>query len=300
MSLLKSLNVEKEPAFPQVPGEAGLRRQQEPWLGWVVTTVAGIVGLLAVPTIVLYLAFSGGEILFGDRAFTLFSAEWRPGEEIFGLVPLVVGTMTTSILALVLAVPLGLGVVIHLVYFSSGRLQNFGEATLGILGGTPSVVFGLFGTVWLVPYMGPSLGAAMLVLAMMVLPTFALLALAALRQLPEDMWTAGAALGLRREQIIWHIALKETWPQLTAAATLALARCLGEALAVEMVAGNVAGIPTSLLQPIRTLTTTLVQEFEYARGSHSEALHLVALTVVLIAAAASGLALRLYDMRGRK
>ena len=88
----------------------------------------------------------------------------------------------------------------------------------------------------------------MLVLTAMVLPTFALLALAALRQLPKDLMTAGAALGLSLEQAVWHIALKTAWPILAAAATLALARCLGEALAVEMVCGNVPGIPTSLLQ----------------------------------------------------
>ncbi len=300
MSLSKSLNLQKESTFPQATKGSGIRRQQEPVIGWVVTSVAGLIGLLAVPTIVLYLALSGAGVLFSEQAWTLFSIEWRPGEGIFGLVPLVVGTLTTSFLGLALAVPLGLGIVINLLYFSGERLQRFGEATLGILGGTPSVVFGLFGTVWLVPHLGPSLAAAMLVLAIMVLPTFALLALAALRQLPSDMWTAGAALGLSREQIVWHIALKETWPQLTAAATLALARCLGEALAVEMVVGNVPGIPTSLLQPVRTLTTTLVQEFEYARGAHAEALHLVALAVVIIAAAASTFALRLNEKRARR
>ncbi len=295
----KSLDLQKDSSFSRLAEDSGVRRQQEPFLGWFVTSLVGAVGLLAVPAIMLYLFLSGADVLFGAQAQTLLSIEWRPTAGIFGLVPLVVGTLTTSFLALLLAVPLGLGMVIHLLYFSGERLQRVGEATLGILGGTPSVVFGLFGTVWLVPRLGPSLLSAVLVLTVMILPTFALLALAALRQLPRDMWTAAGALGLSREQIVWHVALKATWRLITAAASLALARGLGEALAVEMVAGNVPGIPTSLLQPVRTLTTTLVQEFEYARGAHSEALHLVALAVVLIAAAASTLALRLSETRAR-
>ena len=99
---------------------------------------------------------------------------------------------------------------------------------------------------------------------------------------------------MSREQVVWHLAVKTVWPLLAAAVTLALARGLGEALAVEMVCGNVPGIPSSLLQPVRTLTTTLVQEFEYARGTHNQALHLVALTVVLLSAAASTFAFRLH------
>ena len=299
MTMSKSLDLRKDSNLSQSAEDSGIRRQQEPFFGWFVVSIVGGLGLLAVPVIMLYLLWSGADVLFGAQAHTLLSIEWRPTDGIFGLAPLVAGTLTTSFLALLLAVPLGLGAVIHLLYFSGERLQRMGEATLGILGGTPSVVFGLFGTVWLVPRLGPSLGAAALVLTMMILPTFALLTLAALRQLPRDMWTAAGALGLSREQIIWHVALKATWRPITAAASLALARGLGEALAVEMVAGNVPGIPLSLLQPVRTLTTTLVQEFEYARGAHSEALHLVALAVVLIAAAASTFALRLNESRAR-
>lgn len=267
---------------------------REPVWGWVITAVAGISGVLAVPMIVLYLFLSGAGLFMGNQVWTFFSLEWRPGEEMFGILPLVAGTLTTSFLALLLAVPLGLGTVLHLHFFSGPRVQRMGEAALGILGGTPSVVFGLFGTVWLVPRLGPSLASGMLVLTAMVLPTFALLALAALRQIPKDLLTAGAGLGVSREQVVWHLAIKTVWPLLAAAATLALARGLGEALAVEMVCGNVPGIPSSLLQPVRTLTTTLVQEFEYARGAHNQALHLVALTVVLLASAASTFAFRLH------
>ena len=137
--------------------DPGVNRRRDPIFGWAAVAVAGIAGLLAVPAIVLYLLWSGIDIFFGERAWTLLVNEWRPGEGVFGIIPLVVGTLTTSFFALLLAVPLGLGTVIYLLYFSGARLQRFGESALGILGGTPSVVFGLFGTVWLIPRLGPSL-----------------------------------------------------------------------------------------------------------------------------------------------
>jgi len=175
------------------------------------------------------------------------------------------------------------------------------EAVLGILAGTPSVVFGLFGTYWVLPLLGSLVGggstgsllAAGIVLAMMIVPSFAVFALAALRQVPDGLLRDGAALGLSRAAVIRGLALRAARPGLIAAATLALARALGEALAVEMVAGNVPNLPYSLLQPVRTLTATLVQEFEYARGVHADALHLVALTVVALAALLTSIACRL-------
>ena len=150
---------------------------------------------------------------------------------------------------------------------------------------------------WFVPYFGASLLSASLVLAAMLTPTLALLSLAALRQLPEGLLLDGARLGLTREQVILRLALRSARPALMGAAVLALARGLGEALAVEMVCGNVPTLPSSLTDPVRTLTTTLVQEFEYAEATHNQALHLVALTVVLLAALSSAAALRLTSRR---
>ncbi len=274
-------------------------RRQEPVWAWAATSAVGWAGVLIAPAIGLYLLVSGIEILLGNRAATLFSLDWYPQDGSFGMLPLVAGTLSTSVLAVGLAAPLGLGAVIHVVFFAGDRTRRVAEAMLGILGGTPSVVFGLFGTVWLVPRLGANLASAGLVLAAMLLPTFGLLTLAALRQLPREMLAAGSTLGLARKQVVWHLALRAARPQIAAAATLALSRGLGEALAVEMVCGNVPGIPVSLSQPVRTLTTTLVQEFEYARGEHGQALHLVALAVVMLAAAASTLAIRFHSARSR-
>lgn len=274
-----------------------LARRQESPLGWGVVLLLGGACALIAPALLLFLLGKGLGFLAVSERTTLLSWSWFPAEGVFGILPLVVGSLTVSLLGLALAWPLGVGTAITLRFYLRGRLLHLGEAGLGVLGGIPSVVFGLFGTFWFVPTLGASLLSAALVLAAMLTPTLALLALAALRQVPEELLLDGGRLGLTREQVITRLALRVARPALLGAAVLALARALGEALAVEMVCGNVPGLPSGLTSPVRTLTTTLVQEFEYAQRTHGQALHLVALTVVLLAALFSAAALRLGERR---
>lgn len=279
-----------------VPPGSGTRRQESPF-GWLAAGIGGVLCALAAPALLAFLLLRGLGFLRGAGSATLLAREWYPVEGVFGLLPLVVGSLTVALGGLLIALPFGLGVAITLRFYARGVLLRCGETALGVLGGIPSIVFGLFGTFWLVPRLGVSLVTAALVLAAMLVPTFALLALAALRQLPRGLLLDGGRLGLTREQVIARLALRAARPALLGAAVLALARALGEALAVEMVCGNVPGLPTGLTDPVRTLTTTLVQEFEYAHGPHAQALHLVALLVVLLAALASAAALRLGARR---
>lgn len=279
-----------------VPPGSGTRRQESPF-GWLAAGIGGVLCALAAPALLAFLLLRGLGFLLGPGAATLLAREWYPVEGVFGLLPLVVGSLTVALGGLLIALPFGLGVAITLRFYAHGALLRCGETALGVLGGIPSIVFGLFGTFWLVPRLGVSLVTAALVLAAMLVPTFALLALAALRQLPRGLLLDGGRLGLTREQVIARLALRAARPALLGAAVLALARALGEALAVEMVCGNVPGLPTGLTDPVRTLTTTLVQEFEYAHGPHAQALHLVALLVVLLAALASAAALRMSARR---
>jgi phosphate transport system permease protein len=284
------------PGLPlRSPRAAALRT--EPALGWLAAGALGLACALIAPALLLFLMGKGLGFLLGPGRATLFAPEWFPVEGVFGLAPLVAGSVLVSLGGLALGLPLGLGTAIALRFYLRGRPQHLGEAVLGVLGGIPSVVFGLFGTFWFVPRLGASLLSAALVLAAMLVPTLALLSLAALRQLPAGLMLDGARLGLTREQCIARLALRAARPALLGAAVLALSRALGEALAVEMVCGNVPGLPAGLTDPVRTLTTTLVQEFEYAERTHGQALHLVALTVVLLAALTSAAALRLGGRR---
>jgi phosphate transport system permease protein len=273
------------------------QRRGESRFGWGVAGVLGVAAALIAPAVLAYLLLGGVAFLTSAKWTGLLSTRWLPGEGAFGLVPLIVGSLSVAMLGLVLAIPLGLGTAIVLRFYARGRVQRTGEAVLGVAGGVPSVVFGLFGTLWFVPHLGASLLSAALVLAAMLAPTLATLDLAALRQLPSGLLLDGGRLGLTREQVILRLALRAARPALLGASVLALSRALGEALAVEMVCGNVPGLPTSLTDPVRTLTSTLVQEFEYARAQHGQALHLVALAVVLIAALSSAAALKLAARR---
>jgi phosphate transport system permease protein len=277
--------------------EAASDRSQEHSVAWAAVLVLGTGCALIAPALLLFLLGKGASFLLADERATLLSTRWFPAEGSFGLVPLVLGSLTVALGGLVIALPLGVGTAVTLHYYLRGRTQQLAEAALGVLGGIPSVVFGLFGTFWLVPRIGASLLAGMCVLAAMLTPTLALLTLAALRQLPTGLIPDGLRLGISRETVILRLALRAAGPGIFGAAVLALSRGLGEALAVEMVCGNVPGLPTSLTSPIRTLTTTLVQEFEYAQPIHNQGLHLVALTIVLIAALTSAAALRLRERK---
>jgi len=280
------------------PRESAGQRVREFAPGWAAAVSFGVVAALMAPGLLLFLVVEGCAFLASPSAGTLLRREWHPMEGVFGLIPLVAGTLATSILALLLALPFSLGTALHARFFAGKRVRDLLEAVLGVLGGMPSVVFGLFGTFWILPHLGPSLASGVVVLALMITPTLALLSLGALRQVPEELLLDGGRLGLRREQVILRLALVKARPGILAAAALALARALGEALAVEMVCGNVPNLPTGLSVPVRTLTTTLVQEFEYARETHAQGLHLVALTVVLLATLACGLGQRLARRGG--
>jgi phosphate transport system permease protein len=282
--------------LPKKGSTAGERtREFSP--GWIAATVLGVAAALLAPALLVFLLIEGAAFLSRPAAGTILALEWHPREGVFGFTPLLLGTLSTSLLGLLLAFPLSLGAAIHLRFHAGRRVRQLLETVLGILGGTPSVVFGLFGTFWIVPLLGATLASGAIVLAIMITPTLALLSLGVLRQVPEELLQNGARLGLRRDQAIFRLALVQARPGILAACALALARALGEALAVEMVCGNVPNLPTSFTTPVRTLTTTLVQEFEYAQQAHAEALHLVALTVVLLAALACGLGQKLAQRR---
>lgn len=284
------------PGFELVPPGTAARRPESS-LGWLAAGGLGFACALIAPLLLSFLLMRGFGLLLGPGRATLLSSEWFPVEGLFGLGPLLAGSLLVSFGGMAIGLPLGIGTAVALRFYVRGRLLHVSEAVLGVMGGVPSVAFGLFGTFWFVPRFGASLLSAALVLAAMLTPTLALLALAALRQVPVGLLVDGERLGLTREQVIARLVLRAARPALLGAAVLALARALGEALAVEMVCGNVPGLPRGLTDPVRTLTTTLVQEFEYAQGSHGQALHLVALTVVLLAALGSAAAFRLGNGR---
>ncbi|RMH17778.1 MAG: ABC transporter permease subunit [Acidobacteria bacterium] len=271
-------------------------RSADARLGWGLTAALGLLPPIAVVALGGFMLASALTALRQVPIAELASATWSPLAGRFGLLPLILGTATSTVLALLLAVPLGLAAALYLALYAGPRTRAAADAAVALLGGMPSVVIGLWGMTWIVPATGNSLAAAVLVLALMITPTFTLLAGAALRQVPASLVEAARALGLGEDVAAALVVRHARWGIL-GAATLAATRGLGEAVAVSMVAGNVGNLP-SLLGPVATLTTTLIVEFDGATGVHRSALYLAAAVVMALIAAVS-LAGRSLQRRGR-
>lgn len=217
--------------------------------------------------------------LVGDRG-------WHPTRGAFGMAPLVAASGAVALGALTLALPLALAVAFVRLAYAPPRLAALLRALLQLLAAVPSVVLGFFGLVTVVPLLlaieppGASLLAGMVVLALMVLPTLALLIEGALAGLPSGERAAAAALGLARTTVLLHLALPRARGAIGAALLVALGRALGETMAVVLVTGNVVQWPSALLAPVRTLTANLALELPYASGLHRSALFVAGLLLL--------------------
>ncbi len=213
---------------------------------------------------------------------------WYPLEGQFGMTPMIVASMAATSGAVLVALPLGLTNAIYLEFYAAPAAARGFRLLLNLLAGIPSVVFGLWGLTRLVPIItqwqppGASLLAAMVVLALMILPTIALTSASALASIPRDILAGGMALGLRRKTQILQIALPAARSGIIGGVLLATARALGETMAVLMVAGNVVQIPSGLFEPVRVLTANIALEMAYAMGDHRASLFASGLLLTLL------------------
>lgn len=209
----------------------------------------------------------------------LLGPVWSPEEGRFGLYPMLAGSAAVTLGALVLAVPVGIGLALFLTEVASPHLAAWIRPLLQALAGVPSVVYGFVGMSLLVPLIRTSLGgpgysvlAGAVVLAVMILPTIAAVAEDALRALPPSYREGASALGATPWQVARRLLLPAARDGLVTAIVLGLGRALGETMAVLMVTGNVASMPGSPLAPARTLTGNIAMEMAYATGTHRQAL----------------------------
>jgi phosphate transport system permease protein len=219
-------------------------------------------------------------------------ASWHPESEAatgrFNMVPMIVGTALATLGALILATPLGIASALFCCFYAPPRLARAYRSLIELMAGIPSVAYGFWGLVVLAPLVrqwqppGQSLLAAVLILALMILPTIALLAQSALSAVPAAYLRGAAALGLTRWATIWGIALPAARSGIVTAVFLAMGRALGETMAVLMVAGNVVQSPTSLFEPVRMLTANIALELGYAAGDHRSALFVSGLVLLLL------------------
>lgn len=221
--------------------------------------------------------------------------EWMPTatpSPLFGVLPLILGTLIVSIIAILIALPLGLGVAIYLSELAGERTRKLMKPTIELLAGIPSVVYGFFGLVVLVPIVQKVFGLSVgetaftgsLILAIMALPTIITVAEDALRNTPRDMREASLALGATQWQTIYKVVIPYSASGISAAVVLGIGRAMGETMAVLMVTGNAAVMPHSLFEPVRTIPATIAAELGEAPagGAHYQSLFLLGCILFVI------------------
>ena len=248
---------------------------------------AACVSIAATITICIFLFANGvpAMLKIGLKNF-IFGLKWKPSIDLYGIFPMIVGSITVTLGALILGVPLGLFTAVFLARYCPKRLYNFFESGVKLLAGIPSVVYGFFGLTVIVPAIrntfggnGTSILAASIVLAIMILPTIISVSESSIRAVPSLYFEGSLALGACKERSIFLVELKAAKSGIMAGIILGVGRAVGETMAVIMVAGNQAILPRSLVKGIRTLTANIVLEMGYAADLHRDAL--IATSVIL-------------------
>ena len=246
------------------------------------------IGSLALITIFIFIEGFPLILYTGVKHFIL-SSHWAPTKGHFGILAMIISSICVTLGAMVLGVPLGLSCAIVLAEFSPKRLKMILKPTLELLAGIPSVVYGFLGVVWLVPVIrdylggpGLSLLAASIILGIMILPTVISISIDALTAVPDLYRDGSLALGATRWQTVSRVVLPAASSGIITAIILGMGRAIGETMAVIMVAGNALQIPTSVLDPVRTLTSNIALELGYAAGRHRQALFATGIVLFII------------------
>ncbi|MDR2770840.1 MAG: phosphate ABC transporter permease subunit PstC [Clostridiales Family XIII bacterium] len=251
---------------------------------------AACVSVLCVLLICLFLFVNGvpaiGEI--GPLRF-LAGTSWRPGNGLYGIAPMILGSLYVTAGAILFGVPLGLLTAVFMASFCGKRLHGVASPLISLLAGIPSVVYGFFGLVVMVPAVrllfgsdetgGKSMLTASLLLGIMILPTIVSVSETAIRAVPDIYYEGALALGATHERAVFFAVLPAAKSGVMAAVILGVGRSIGETMAVIMVAGNQAVIPGNPLHGLRTMTANIVLEMGYAADLHREAL--ISTSVVL-------------------
>ena len=252
--------------------------------------LTAVVSIFAVALICIFLFVNGipamKEIGFGNF---LLGKEWKPGNDIYGIFPMIIGSIYVTGGALVIGVPIGILMAIFMARFCPDTLYKILKPIVDLLAGIPSIVYGFFGLVVLVPflrehidvrgYRGQSILCAAILLGIMILPTIIGAAEPAIRAVEQSYYEGALALGATHERSVFSVTVPAASSGILAAVILGVGRALGETMAVMMVVGNQPRVPDSVLQGVRTLTTNIVMEMGYATDLHREAL--IATGVVL-------------------
>ncbi len=253
----------------------------------LVFLLAACASIIAVILICVFMFGNGipAMLKIGVKEF-LTGTEWKPLNDIYGILPMIIGSIYVTIGAIIIGVPIGLLCATYMARFCPPKLYRLMKPAVDLLAGIPSIVYGFFGLVVIVPIMqdltgggGKGILTASIMLGIMILPTIISVSESSIRAVPESYYEGSLALGATHERSVFFTILPAAKSGITAAVILGVGRAIGETLAVSMIVGNQAIIPESLISGARTMTTNIVLEMGYATGLHREAL--IATAVVL-------------------
>jgi len=251
---------------------------------WVIERLLIVAAMVSVVIIafIIFIIFRTGLPLIADEGVLNFitGMQWRPGAGTFGILPMIVGSLLVTLLALLICVPLGILTATFLAEVASDGVRKLLRPVIELLHGIPSVVYGFVGLIVLVPFIrahlappGFSMLAGAVVLAIMALPTVITISEDAIKAVPYSYREASFSLGATHWQTIRHVLLPVARSGILAGVVLGAGRAIGETMAAIMVLGNIPAIPDSVLKPIRTLTANIAMEMAYApHGPHRQAL----------------------------
>ena len=255
--------------------------------------ICALASILAVALICVFL-FANGVPAMKEIGFLNFltGTTWRPGNDIYGILPMIVGSLYITAGAIIVGVPIGLLTAIFMAFYCPKRIYGILKPCTELLSGIPSIVYGFFGMVVIAPVVldvakffgadissGATILSASILLGIMILPTIIGVSESALRAVPNSYYEGAVAMGATHERAVFSVMLPAAKSGVLAGIVLGIGRAIGETMAVIMVAGNQPRLTASVLEGIRTMTANIVIEMGYATGLHREAL--IATGVVL-------------------
>jgi phosphate transport system permease protein len=265
------------------------QKNDERWVEWGLFATA-ISSILIIVLIIAFVFKEGLPAITSYGFFNfIFGMDWSPSNDQFGIFPMIIGTLEITGLSLLMAIPLGLLCAIFLAEVAPASMRRILNPTVQTLAGIPSVVYGFFGLILLVPFMrvhfggsGFSMFTASLILTVMILPIIVSVSEDAIRSIPSEYKEASLALGATHWQTIKNVIFPAAIPGVITSVILGMGRAIGETLAIIMVAGNVVQIPGSIFDPVRALTSNIALEMGYATGLHYNALFATGIVLIFM------------------
>lgn len=240
------------------------------------------ISIIAIILICIFIFLEGLPFIFeyGVGNF-LLGQEWKPSNSpaSYGILPMIVGSIYVTIGAIIIGVPIGILTAVYMAKFCGGKLYKFLKPCINLMAGIPSIVYGFFALVVIVPIMkelvggtGMNIITASILLGVMILPTVIGVSESAIRAVPESYYEGSVALGATHERSVMSVIVPAAGSGILSSIILGIGRAIGETMAVVLVVGNQPRIPESVTQGVRTMTANIVLEMAYAAGTHREAL----------------------------